>query len=155
MDGNSLMLMAQHARGSSSEHIVASYLAAQGYELYAPAVTHTRADLVYVKDDKPVRVQVKSSTMSRGSDNRFNYEQSRLANSGRSPYTEADVEEIWIVGTHLWRFPISLCSGRTSLFLGSNNPEPRRIRRTYEPDDFIVIRGSHERPFKDRLFVNE
>lgn len=149
-----------HDVGAVSELMVRGYLTSCGYETYGPDKLHARADLVYVKKGKPVRVQVKTATFS--TTGKYRYEQCRLNKKGykgalekQTSYSAEDVEEIWVVGTHLWCFPIELAGGRPSLFLSSTNPEPRCLRRDYDPNDFIVVTGSPERPFRLRLTTNE
>lgn len=148
------MLIQRNLIGSVSEFLVSGYLAAQGYEVFSAAQSHSRADLVYVNETKSVRVQVKtSSTFERTG---HVYEQCRLLRKGINiPYTEDEIDEIWIVGTHLWSFPVALTKGLTSISLLSSHQKPRKTVRTYNPNDFIVVRGSYDRPFRKRLTMNE
>ena len=67
-------------------------------------------------------------------------------------YTSNEVDEFWIVGTHLWCFPYTILSKIGNVSLGTTNPNPRKTIRNYDPNDFIVVRGSLELPYRDRLF---
>lgn len=143
-----------HSTGSMSEQMVAAYLTGQGRDVFVPLKTQARCDFIYLLDAKPVRAQVKTAT--RSTTRSYIYEQCRLLADRRGhgrghPYTEVDVDEVWVVGTHLWCFPISAVSGRSSLCLVKNNPNPRPNQKDYEPDDYIVVRGSWEHPWRDRL----
>ena len=144
----------RHFIGASSETLVMSYLLSKGKEVFTPVITQSRSDLIYLEGGTPVRVQVKTGTKSKAGN--YSYEQIRLLNRGLygSPeaYTEKDVDEIWVVGTHLWCFPISFAAGRTSLYLGTDNESPQTLRRTYNPDDFIVVRGEWNEPYRERAF---
>lgn len=147
------MLRTTCSRGAVSESMVAGYLASMGYEIFLPAQDHGRADLVYLKEGKPVRVQVKTSSLSKASESDHRYELCRLvrANGVSTPYTKDEVDELWVVGTHLWRIPVQYITGMTNITLMSTNPNPRKTVRNYDPNDLIVVSGSVDRPYRDRL----
>lgn len=150
------MLRATNITGAVSEAMVAGYLHAAGYEVFLPAQGHGRADLVYGDGSKLFKVQVKTASFVPGSNSPHWYEQCRLVRRGiNTPYTREEVDEIWIVGTHLWCFPIDMVDGLTSISLNSTNPAPRKSIRTYDPNQFIVVRGSLDRPYRDRLTHQE
>lgn len=134
--------------------MVAGYLALQGCEVFLPLKGQSRCDLIYLRDGVAVRVQVK--TASRTRTGRFVYEQCRLVSDRRrhnkpTTYTETDVDEIWIVGTHLWCFPISAVEGLTSVCLTSSNPAPRADAKSYDPERYVLVRGSFDHPYRERL----
>lgn len=143
--------------GATSEAMVCGYLAGMGYEIYSPRQDHGRADLVYLSDSSLVRVQVKTASLSDGSSSAYRYESCRLvrANGKNTPYTKDEIDEVWVVGTHLWCFPVEVLEGLTSITLLSTNPSPRKTVRGYDPNSFIVVDGSFDKPFRDRLFFNE
>lgn len=138
--------------GAVSETLVMGYLSSQGYEVFTPMSPHSRADLVYITGDRVVRAQVKTATIARGSTSRHTYEQCRVSRTNvLAPYTSSEIDEFWVVGTSLWCFPVDFITDKTMLALGSTNPAPRKSVRGYNPDDFIVVKGSQSFPFKDRL----
>lgn len=143
--------------GATSEAMVAGYLSYNGYEVFFPRQDHGRADLVYLKDGIPVRVQIKTASTSKGTSSAYRYEMCRLvrANGMNTPYTSEEIDEIWIVGTHLWCLPISVVIGLTSITLLSDNPKPRKTVRTYDTNPYIKVMGSFERPYRNRLFFDE
>lgn len=148
------MLHSHNIVGSTSEMMVASYLLSLGYEVFGPLTPHSKADLVYINDTQAVRVQVKTATVHKTQVASF--EQCRLTvQKGKFRYTSKEVDEFWIVGTNLWKFPISLLEGREMISLGSDSTSPRKTVRDYNPDDYIIIKGSRELPFKDRLSFND
>ncbi len=149
-----------HDTGAVSELMVRAYLTSLGFDTFSPDKLHTRVDFIYVKSGIPIRVQVKTSTYSVSG--KYQYEQCRLQKKGYKGqidpvigYSESDVDEVWIVGTHLWCFPIDVVSGKPSLFLTSNNPSPVLVRRTYDPNEFIVVVGSPDRKYRDRLAYSD
>lgn len=117
--------------------------------------------MVYTRDGKQfIKAQVKTINPIR----RFDYLVERVllcyhhTRKGATPhtvYTDDEVDEIWIVGTSLWRIPIANCIGRTAVTLSTNLALERRKTRTkgriknYDPDDFVIVRGTYEKPFKD------
>ncbi len=130
--------------------MVAAYLAAQGYEIFLPASPHARSDMVYVYQNRAIRVQVKTATWHSYAAGKV--EQCRLVAGWKAaPYTKEDIDEFWIVGTHLWRIPIEDVEGMTSIFLNSTNPKPRKSVRSYDPNNYIVVRGNLENMYRDRL----
>ncbi len=141
----------RHLRGIFSENLVAAYLAGQGKEIFLPTSPRSRCDLIYL-DPNPVRVQVKTASMSVADGNA--YEQCRLfkrANPDRKGYTAEEVDELWVVGTHLWKFPVAEIVGRTSLCLSDVEKRPRREALSYAPEARIVLRGSPENPVRGWL----
>jgi hypothetical protein len=152
------MLRDTAALGLASELLVASHLAAKGFEVHMAIASQSRADLVYIKEGRAVRVQVKTAQWSRFGDGQFSYERCPLlTKSHLSGYTQDEIDELWVVGTHLWCFPIDKLVGKRHIALGSNNPEPRSRYKCngYIPGDYIVVLGSYERPFRDRHSYSE
>lgn len=149
-------LTTQHISGAVSEAMVAAYLVQQGYPVFTPMVKQTRCDLVYLKPE-PIRVQVKTGTFTRSGAHA--YEQCRLVNKGcghgtQLRYNTDEMDELWVVGTHLWRFPASVFCGRTSLSLLSTRDKPSlaiSANRGYDADEYIVEHGSIDAPYRKRL----
>lgn len=143
-----------HYTGAYAELLVSAYLTSQHCDVFRPDNTHGRSDLIYIKDNKPVKVQVKTTvrTINR---NGWLYENCKIAiyrKNYRLLYSPAEIDEMWIVGTHLWCIPMGELEGLSNLFLCSNNPEPKYVRdKSYNTDDFIMVKGSWDRPFKTRL----
>jgi hypothetical protein len=149
----------KHLIGTASEFLVAYYLASTGNDVFI-AQGNSRADLVYVKDGKPVLVQVKTGTKVKTGT--FVYEQVRLRTRGvfdvskqsyknYGPYEDGEVDELWVVGTHLWNFPPAVFVGKNSLALGTSSGKKSRKDKLYDPDSYIVVRGEWERPIRDIL----
>lgn len=148
------MLHHTNITGAVSEAMVSGHLAAKGCEVFAATQSHSRADLIYVQNGRTVRVQVKTSSVYRRGN--YLFELCRLVRKGINlPYSPDEVDEVWIVGTHLWCFPIKDIQDLTSISLCSSNPTPRKTTRTYDPDKYIRVMGSLDRPFKDRLFCDD
>lgn len=149
-----------HKIGAAIESLVAAYFLARGFEVYTPLMSQSRCDLIYVDGQRLVRVQVKTGTWSQTG--KYMYENCSLSRGLRHEYewkaltyTSEEIDEVWIAGTHLWCFPVAFVAGRTSLLLNSNNKKPIKTRRDYNPDDFIVIRGSLENPFRSRVTFDD
>lgn len=152
--GDNTVDFTRHLTGAAHEYMVLSYLSLLGYEIYPQGMHLCRADLVYVRDGKAIRVQVKTGATNYVG--KYGYEQVRLITKGSSGtpsrgYTSSEIDEVWVVGTHLWCFPIEFIQGKTSLFLTTTNPHPVHRRRGYNPDDYIIVRGSLESPYRKRL----
>lgn len=144
-----------HRIGDVNEQMVATYLVAAGFDVYLPINRSPRADLVYLNDGRACRVQVKTGTVVQVGRN--SYEQCRLGcqkastRKEKGPYRAGEVDELWVVGTHLWKFPASVFVDRPSLMLTKESTSPRPWRMQYDPDDYIVVRCSREAPYRDRL----
>ena len=136
----------RHYTGAASEFFVAAILSVQGNDVFFPD-TPARADIVYVTPaQEVVRVQVKTSTRSQTGPHW--YEQTRLVKKhGGDPYTADEIDELWVVGTHIGRFPVSVIAGRTSLSLLNNGPRGTDPNE-YTPHSFIVKRGTWENPIR-------
>lgn len=148
------MLTNTNIVGAVSEAMVIAYLGSLGCEVFSATQSHSRADLVYIHDNRTVKVQVKTASWSR----RFphDYEQCRLVRKGiNTPYTEAEIDELWVVGTHLWCFPVSEIKHLTSIALNSTHPDPRKTVRSYNTEQFVRVRGSLARPFRTLLSTND
>jgi hypothetical protein len=149
------MLAHRNLLGTVSEGLVRTYLGAQGLEVFAPDSSHSRADLIYIDPVRgAIRVQVKTSSVFQRPQHSF--EQCRLVRKGiNTPYSEKEIDELWVVGTHLWCFPVSLTVGLTSITLGSSNPTPRKTIRTYNTEEFVKVRGNIDRPFRSRWLMDD
>lgn len=136
-----------HYTGAASEFLVASYLSGKENDVFFPG-TPSRADLIYTPvGGQAVRVQVKTTTRSKTGP--YMYEQVRLVRkNGGKAYEVEEIDEMWIVGTHLWCFPADVVAGRTSLALCGNGPGGTRSK-DYCPDDYIVVRGCWDNPLRD------
>jgi hypothetical protein len=144
-----LTLRLHNIVGAASESLVAAYLASEGYEVYAPLSPHARADLAYRRNGRILGAQIKTASWQ--SADRFRYEQTRVSDRRtNTAYAPEEIDELWVVGTHLWRFPVEAIQGKTMLTLNSTNPGSRKSKRDYDPEDFIEIFGSMESPFRDR-----
>jgi hypothetical protein len=146
------MLTHNHTVGAANESIVMAYLASQRLEVFTPIYGFGRCDFIYLRTTgEPVRVQVKSSSWAQNS--QYKYEQCSLRTGpGKfTSYQPNEIDEIWVVGTHLWNFPLDSISEVSVLSLHTDNPNPRKTYRNYNPNDFIIVGGSIDFPFKGRL----
>lgn len=140
--------------GAVSEALVVSYLSSQGYEVFLPFQPHTRADLIYIDGETTKRVQIKTATLNERSGSFF--EQTRISRKDNETfYTPDEVDEFWVVGTHLWKIPIEEVLGLKQISLLCLANRPRKTTRTYEPNDWIVVRGSIQRRFRDRVMFDD
>ena len=138
----------QHIVGAASEFLVAHILSQRGHDVFFPN-TPARADLIYVDGVQTVRAQVKTATRSETAP--YCYEQCRLRarkKKGDPTYTADEIDEIWVVGTHVWCFPIELVAGRPSLALTGNGPRAG-TNPEYCPEEHIVFRGTWENPARN------
>lgn len=147
------MLKNTNITGAISEAMVAGYLMSQGYEVFPANHAASRADLLYIKDGVSFKVQVKTANWTAGTNkNEHRYEHCVLKRTQSAAYTAEEVDEFWVVGTHLWCFPYASLPSVTNIALGTTNPEPRKTARSYDPNKFIVVHGNLEFPYRERLF---
>lgn len=138
-----------------------AFLKEKGFDVY-PAYGNSRADFVYTEETgQAVRAQVKTAT--RCQSGVYTYEQVRL--SGKTQYkrkdgtkwkapnyTENEIDEMWIVGTHIWCFPISDIIGLTSLALLSDGPQIRN--KAYDPEKHVEFTGTWKNPVRSIFSVD-
>lgn len=148
------MLSGPNIIGNVSEAMVSGYLASQGWEVFNASQSHSRADLIYIRDGASKRVQVKTATWTKKPETGHQYEQCVLKRTHSSAYTADELDEFWIVGTHLWCFPFESLNGLTMISLGTTNLRSRKTIREYDPNDYIVVHGDLAFPYRDRLFKN-
>lgn len=149
------MLINTNVIGDMSEALVTGYLASQGHEVFLPLGGHSRTDLVYLNKGVPVKAQIKTAAWTKGSTSPHHYEQCPLGRTPSGAYTADEVDEFWIVGTHLWCFPYNIVTSIGNVSLGTTNPSPRKTIRTYDPNDYIVVKGAIDRPFRNRLYQDD
>lgn len=149
------MTMEKHHTALCSEFMVMALLSKQGHDIF-PAAAASRADFIRVCAEGTFKCQVKTATRTQSGP--YTYEQARLCkrneyvtkNGDRwipKHYTEEEIDEIWVVGTHIWRFPMKTVLGLNSLALLSNGPNPRE--KSYSPEKHIIVRGAWENPLRD------
>lgn len=112
--------------GVSSELFVAHKLVAEGYEIFFPVMTQSKADFIALKDGKCLKVQVKKASWS--TTWAFKYLQCRIHGKGkRDPkkwYTLEDVDYFAITDNErVWWMPYGEIGHQTSVCLDSNNPK--------------------------------
>jgi len=153
-------MMTKHNIGDISELFVATHLSSKGNEIFFP-YGNSRADLIYLDNNKPVKVQVKTGT--KVTSGKFEYEQVRLRTRGVyhvkdkkyknfKPYSAEEIDELWVLGTHLWCFPSCVFSDKPSLALGGTGPRAGK-GSTYAHEDYIVIEGTWKEPVRDIMKV--
>ena len=111
----------RHQTGLSAELYTASYFAAQGYDVFWPMQTQSRADFLVFKDDKYIKVQCKKATWSKTGT--YKYLQCRLTNrnKGAKPkYTAEDFDVLVMTDLEsIWVTDFSEISELTSVCLAS------------------------------------
>lgn len=106
------------------------YFISEGYECFVPLSEATRVDLVVMREQEILRVQVKTSTYSATEGRSHDV---TLATSGgnqswnRAIKTlsaeEVDVVFIWCSNETYWLFPISELEGKRAITVGHHNAE--------------------------------
>lgn len=148
------MLRNTNVVGAVTESMIVSFLSSKGYEVYLPFQPHTRADLIYIDDERPKRVQIKTANIIERDGSIF--EQARLVrNNNETLYTPEEIDEFWIAGTHLWRIPIHDVLGLKQVSLLCLAKRPRKTVRSYDPNDWIVVKGTLDRRFRDRVVFDD
>lgn len=114
--------------GVSSELFVAHKLVAEGYEIFFPIMTQSKADFIALKNGKCLKVQVKKASWS--TTWTFKYLQARIHGKGkRNPekmYTSDDVDYFAITDNErVWWIPYEEIGHQTSVCLDSTNPKYR------------------------------
>jgi hypothetical protein len=151
------MGVSQHRVGAAAEQLVAAHLIGKGHDVFFPAVTQSRVDLIYTSGADARRVQVKVGTRfgARGKE----YENVKLRVSsglnrlgGARPYAPDEIDELWVLGTHLWCIPAHVVVGRSMISLTSKD-QLIWTRRDYDCDQYVVMRGDWERPMRSVLGI--
>ena len=135
MEGHTLR---QHTNGAAAELFVAAHLLEEGLEVFLPAVPQSRADFVFANViGELLRAQVKKATWVRSGPHR--YLQCRVQRPSRPPYLPSDWDFLFITDLErIWEFPFQAVENMTSLYLGTDNPNPRKSKRGYAPEDFQI-----------------
>lgn len=131
----------KHMSGLAAEFQAAAYYVKQGYEIYWPMHSQSRADFLIHKDGEYKKIQVKKATWSQTGP--YKYLQSRVStrNKGSKPlYEEGDFDFIVFVEDEgrMWIMPFEVIKGMTSVCLASTNTEPRVNTKTYDPSKYEV-----------------
>lgn len=119
----------QHQTGATSELFAAYMLAEQGYKVYFPFMTQSKADLVIeARTGNFYKIQVKTATeFSKG------YIQIRLGGCGRSNYKEGDFDFLAMVyKQRLWIFPWSFVKDKKSMSFSIETKNSRKGTRSIE-----------------------
>lgn len=143
----------QHRVGAAAEQLIAAHLIGKGHDVFFPAMTQSRVDLIYTKGSESRRAQVKVGTRFKARDKE--YENVKLMSAGKNrvgtrPYAEDEIDELWVLGTHLWCIPARLIVNRKMLSLTSKDPSLWK-RADYDCDQFIVQRGDWDNPVRSVL----
>ena len=112
-----------HMTGTVSELKAATYFVEQGWEVFMPILTQSKADFLILKEGTVKKVQVKTATKfnCRGHE----YLQVRIQGRrgiGFAPreYTLEDVDLIVVIyENHIWSIPYELILGNSSFVMGS------------------------------------
>lgn len=116
--------MIQFYNGLSSELYTASHFAQEGYEIFWPMQTQSRADFLIFKDGQALKVQCKKATWSKAGN--YNYLQTRLSSRNKDSqplYQEGDFDLLVVTDLEkIWVIPYQEVKGLTSLCLLSTKP---------------------------------
>ena len=94
----------QHFTGAASELYVSYRLTAKGHQVFLPAFTQSKADLVVDIDGTLTRVQVKTGTKLKN----CNSIQVRLGGCGKPTYSPGDIDLLAVVyQDSLWLIPFT------------------------------------------------
>lgn len=124
--------LTRHYTGATSELFAAYKLSEQGYKIYFPFMTQSKADMV-IEDHKGTfyKIQVKTATLSSANGNEFI--QIRLGGCDRTEYQEGDFDLLAMVyNDRMWLFPWSFVANKKSMSfsifsLGIGCKKPRDI----------------------------
>ena len=122
----------RHRSGAASELYVAYRLIQEGFEVFSPLMTQSKADFLALKEGVVLKVQVKKASWSKAG--KYSYLQSRIHGSGkRDPnkrYTADDVDFFAITDNDkVWWIPYNEIGHQSSVCLGSSNPEYRQYTK--------------------------
>lgn len=116
-----------HKTGAMNELRAQLMYAGMGYDVFTPIHNKTRADFIAVKDEKVLRVQVKTAQYNGP------YIQSRLDVGGKR-YTQSDCDVlVFILDERVWIAPIEEVSDMTSVCLGKMDDPSYLPRKEYDP----------------------
>lgn len=94
----------QHFTGAASELYVSYRLTAKGHQVFLPAFTQSKADLVVDIDGTLTRVQVKTGTKLKN----CNSIQVRLGGCGKPTYSPVDIDLLAVVyQDFIWLIPFT------------------------------------------------
>lgn len=147
----------QHRVGAAAEQLVAAHLIGKGHDVFFPAVTQSRVDLIYTTGADSRRVQVKVGTRFKAAGGK-EYENVKLRVSGVNrvggsrPYAPDEIDELWVLGTHLWCIPARVVVGRSMISLTSKDPLVW-MRREYDCDQYVVMRGEWDNPMRSVIGI--
>ena len=126
--------------GVSSELYVAHKLTQNGYEIFFPLMTQSKADFIALKDGQCFKVQVKKASWS--TTHEYQYLQARIhGKSKRDPskfYTNEDVDYFAITDNdRVWWIPFNEIGHQTSVCLDSTNTK-YKPQTKYNAKDWLI-----------------
>lgn len=126
--------------GASSELFVGAYYASNGYTVLFPFLTQSRYDIAVEKDGEFQKVQVKTATWNRASPP-YAYLQARVrCRGGQGNYEPGDWDVLAATADGmLWLFPWETVGHLSSLCLTNDNPNPKPMVKSYDPDAHRVM----------------
>lgn len=128
-----------HLAGQAAELYVASRLGEQGYNILWPLLTQSRYDLVLEKDGMFWRIQVKKATKSKTG--KFEYLQARLSTRNKNSKPQYEVGEFEYFAftdmERIWLAPFKELKGKTSVCLGSTNPNYKPSTK-YKAEGWLI-----------------
>ncbi|RUW57147.1 group I intron-associated PD-(D/E)XK endonuclease [Mesorhizobium sp. M8A.F.Ca.ET.021.01.1.1] len=148
--------MNQHRVGAAAEQLVAAHLLGKGHDVFMPTITQSRVDLIYTAGAESRRAQVKVGTRFKTRGKEYENVKLRVSglnqNGGSRPYAPGEIDELWVLGTHLWCIPARVIIGRSMISLTSKDAL-NWTRKDYDCDEFIVMRGEWEKPIRTVLGI--
>lgn len=131
-----------HLQGLANELLAATHFAEQGYQVYFPMATQSKCDFVIERDNKLLKVQVKTAAWNRAG--RYNYLQCRLVSRNQMGYKgfyqKGDFDVIVFISPEkrMWTTFYEDIEGLTSVCLDSDNPNYKIRTEKYNPSSWKV-----------------
>jgi hypothetical protein len=130
----------QFKSGFLTELEIAKYFAKEGYEIYWPLLTQSRADFIAAKDKETKLIQCKKASWSKAGN--FKYLQVRVSSRNKSPNPKYQLSDFDLMAVsdgegRLWLIPIEDVVDKTSLCLSSTNPA-YKPETAYDADSWRI-----------------
>ncbi|AHB30138.1 hypothetical protein phiIBBPAA2_0037A [Pseudomonas phage phiIBB-PAA2] len=127
----------KHKVGAISEARAKLMYLKRGWEVYSPDMPQSRCDFIVDSGKGLFKVQVKTASWCKTG--KFNHCQIRLVNRNGNPYEREDFDLLVVVDADcIYEIPHDDILGRTSLYFKSDNPNPRKLKRDYNPEGWVV-----------------
>lgn len=127
-----------HNMGAAAEHTVSALFLRQGFEVWWPSKTQSRADFVASKDGTFLKVQVKVARWDQSGDNEYLRVRLSKPSRGSRPYETGDFDLLAVVDEYdIWLVPFEEIGDRSTLCVRKRGPTVRPFT-DYNPDKWKV-----------------